>query len=38
METTLEQEVGNLKAAEAALTAQINGLRMIPTLFGMINF
>ena len=38
LETKLEQDVGNLKAYGAALTTQIDGLRMIPMLFGMINF
>ena len=38
LETKLEQDVGNQKAYGAALTTQIDGLRMIPMLFGMINF
>ena len=36
--TKVDQEVGNVKAFGAALSAQIDGLRMIPMLFGMINF
>ncbi len=36
--TKLKEEVGNIKAFGAALSAQIDGLRMIPMLFGMINF
>ena len=38
LETKLEQDLGNLKAFGAALATQIDGLRMVPMLFGMINF
>lgn len=38
LETKLDQDVGNAKAYGASLTAQIDGLKMVPTLFGVINF
>ncbi|XP_013388465.1 high mobility group B protein 13 [Lingula anatina] len=38
LDSKLEQDSGNLKAYGAALSAQIDGLKMVPTLFGVINF
>lgn len=33
-----EDDLGSVKAYGASLTAQLNSLRMVPTLFGVINF
>ncbi|KAK3586892.1 hypothetical protein CHS0354_017689 [Potamilus streckersoni] len=37
-ESKLEQDVGSARAYAASLTAQIDTLKMVPTLFGVINF
>ena len=34
----VEDDLGSVKAYGASLTAQLNSLRMVPTLFGVINF
>lgn len=38
LETKLDQDTGSLKAYGSSLTAQIDTLKMVPTLFGVINF
>ncbi|KAL4231167.1 hypothetical protein ACF0H5_008749 [Mactra antiquata] len=37
-ENKLDQDVGSLKAYGASLSAQVDALKMVPTLFGVINF
>ena len=34
----MEGDLKNLKAIGSSLQAQLDGLRMVPTLFGVINF
>jgi hypothetical protein len=37
-ESKLDQDLGSLKAYGASLAAQVDALKMVPTLFGVINF
>lgn len=37
-QTKVEEELVNLKTYESSLTSQIDGLKMVSTLFGVINF
>ena len=37
-EAKLEDDLKNLKDIGLAQSAQIDGLKMVPTLFGVINF